>query len=229
MNERALLIVVIVTLIVASASLTQTFLLSAAVTDQNNHIDQLASQLGGLASIVSSLMTSNSTQSSTTTQSSNVVYLEVVPDYGGATYDAFVLPAALNGQTPASASAGARPDNNITVTSGVPTRFVITNLDTSVNENFTGHVSVPFAIYNDSASGQVALQYTQGEAVSNMPISHTFTITNLGINILIPADTVVVFTYTFTTPGVYAYICETPCGAGMGLPGYMEGYVIVTS
>jgi plastocyanin len=178
------------------------------------------------ASASSSL--SNPLQSSAT-QSSNVVYLDVIPDYGGPTYDAFVLPASINGQTPANAAAGGTPpNNNVTVSHGVPIRFVITSLDTAVLQNFTSHVSVPFTIYNDSASGQVALQYTQGETVSNMPIGHTFTITSLNVNIPIPPDTMVVFTYTFSTPGVYSYICETPCGAGMGLKGYMLGYIIVT-
>jgi hypothetical protein len=231
MNDRTLLVVVIVTLIVASASLTQTFLLTAVVTDQNNHIDQLASQLGGLAGVVSSLMASTSTQSSPTTQSqaSNVVYLEVVPDFGGSGYDAFVLPTSLGGTPPnASSTAGVAPNNNITVSHGVSTKFVIINIDTAVNENFTGQVSVPFTLYNDSASGQVALQYTQGQTISKLPISHTFSIADLQVNIPIPADTMVVFTYTFSTPGVYTYICTTPCGPGMGLRGYMLGYVIVT-
>src|SRR5271167_518878 len=229
MNDRTLLVVVIVTLIVASASLTQTFLLTAAVTDQNNHIDQLASQLGGLAGVVSSLMTSTSTQSSPTTQSNNVVYLEVVPDFGGATYDAFVVPGSLGGSTPnASSTAGAAPNNNITVSHGVPIKFVIINIDTALNENFTGQVSVPFTLYNDSASGEVALQYAQGETISKLPISHTFSIADLQVNIPLPADTMVVFTYTFSTPGVYAYICTAPCGPGMGLAGYMLGYLIVT-
>jgi heme/copper-type cytochrome/quinol oxidase subunit 2 len=61
-----------------------------------------------------------------------------------------------------------------------------------------------------------------------MPISHTFTIPDLQVNIPIPPDTMVVFTYTFSTPGVYSYLCTTPCGPGMGLKGYMLGYITVT-
>ena len=141
MNERALLGVVILTLVIAGASLTQTFLLTAAVTDQSRHIDQLASQFGDLAGIVSSLM---SAQNSPTTQSNNVVYLYVVPDFGGSTYDAFVLPAAFSGNTPnASSTTGTAPNNNITVTHGVPIKFVISNIDTAVLQNFTSQVSIP--------------------------------------------------------------------------------------
>jgi hypothetical protein len=213
-------------LIVAGASLTQALVLTAAVTDQNRHIDSLASQFGDLANIVSSLMTS--TQNSPTAQS-NVVYLYVVPDFGGSTYDAFVLPASFSGKTPnASSTAGAAPNNNITVAHGVPIKFIISNIDTSVNQNFTSQVTVPFTLYNDTNSGQVALQYTQGQTISKMPISHTFSIPNLQVNIPIPADTMVVFTYTFNTPGVYSYLCTTPCGPGMGLAGYMLGYITVT-
>lgn len=229
MNDRILLGVAILTLIVAGASLTQTFLLTTAVTDQNRHINQLASQFGDLAGLVSSLMTSTSTQSSPNTQSNNVVYLYVVPDFGGSTYDAFVLPASFSGNTPnASSTAGAAPNNNITVQHGVPIKFVISNIDTAVLQNFTSQVSVPFTVYNDTNSGQVALQYTQGQTISNMAISHTFSIPDLQMNIPIPPDTMVVFTYTFSTPGVYAYLCTTPCGSGMGLAGYMLGYLTVT-
>lgn len=226
MNDRTLLGVAILTLVIAGASLTQTFLLTAAVTDQNRHINQLASQFGDLAGLVSSLMPN---QNSPTTQPNNVVYLYVVPDFGGSTYDAFVLPASLGGNTPnASSKSGAAPNNNITVTHGVPIKFVISNLDTALLQNFTSQVSVPFTVYNNTDSGQAALQYNQGQTISNMAISHTFTIPDLQMNIPIPADTVVVFTYTFNTPGVYAYLCTTPCGPGMGLAGYMLGYITVT-
>ncbi|HYB67618.1 MAG TPA: hypothetical protein VEC43_04765 [Candidatus Acidoferrales bacterium] len=225
MNDRVLLGAIILTLVVAGASLTQTFLLTAAVTDQNRHIDQLASQFGDLAGIVSSLMTA---QTSPSTQST-VVYLYVVADFGGSSYDAFVLPASFSGNTPnASSTAGTRPNNNITVSHGEPIKFVISNLDTALNENFTSQVSVPFTLYNDTNSGQVALQYTQGETITHLPISHTFSIPDLQVNIPIPPDTMVVFTYTFSTPGVYSYLCTTPCGPGMGLAGYMLGYITVT-
>lgn len=226
MNERALLIVAILTLVVAGASLTQTFILTGAVADQSSHIDQLASQFGDLAGIVSSLMPA---QGSATPQSNNVVYLYVVPDFGGSGYDAFVLPSSFGSNTPnASAHGGAAPNNNITVTHGVPIRFVISNLDTAVNENFTSQVTTPFTLYNDTNSGQVAIQYTQGETISHMAIAHTFAIPDLQVNIPIPPDTMVVFTYTFSSPGTYSYICTTPCGPGMGLAGYMLGYITVT-
>jgi len=160
-----------------------------------------------------------------------VVSLEVIPDWGGEGYDAFVIPSHANGTAPrlATNTTGPGPnDNNITVPAGVSITFVITSIDTAVNENFTGTASTNFTIYNDTASGQVASHYSKGQSVSNLPVAHTFTIPNLNINIPIPPDTIVSFTYTFSTPGVYAYVCTAPCGPGMGLRGYMLGYLTVT-
>jgi len=160
-----------------------------------------------------------------------VVNLDVIPDWGGATYDAFVVPTSVNGTAPKPATNVTGPgpnDNNITIPAGVSVTFVITNIDTAVLMNFTGPVSTDFTVYNDTASGQVASHYSAGQSVSSLPISHTFTIQNLNVNIPIPPDTVVTFTYTFAAPGVYKYFCETPCGPGMSLAGYMNGYLIVS-
>jgi plastocyanin len=184
------------------------------------------------------LKATGSTQAQTTIvpltqppRSSEFVYLDVIPDWGGATYDAFVNPSRANGTVPnpATNSTGPGPmDNNITVSAGVTVTFVITNIDTAVLMNFTGPVSTDFTVYNDTATGQVASHYSKGQLISSLPISHTFTIAALNLNIPIPPDTIITFTHTFSTPGVYEYVCETPCGPGMSLVGYMNGYVIVS-
>jgi len=103
----------------------------------------------------------------------------------------------------------------------------LTTIDTAILQNFSDQVTTPFTVYNDTASGVVASHYSQGQSISNMPIGHTFTITQLGVNIPIPATTVVNFSMTFSKSGVYMYMCNTPCGPGMGLDGYMQGFVIV--
>lgn len=193
--------------------------------------------VGWLGSMSVAPRTMTSTQTTTVTPpiapvTTEVVRLDVIPDWGGAGYDAFVIPSYANGTTPRPATNTTGPgpnDNNITVPAGVAVTFVITSIDTGVNENFTGTASTDFTIYNDTASGYVALHYSKGQPVSKLPIGHTFTIPTLNINIPIPADTLVTFTYTFSNPGVYQYLCETPCGPGMGLTGYMNGFVIVTS
>jgi hypothetical protein len=159
-----------------------------------------------------------------------VVNLDVIPDWGGATYDAFIVPANANGTMPKPTTNSTKPgpnDNNITVPANVPVTFVITDLDTALNLNFTANATIPFTIYNDTASGQVQVQYNVGELVK-MPVSHTFTVAYTDVNIPLPPDTIITFTVAFTKAGVYMYFCTAPCGLGMGLPGYMEGYIIVT-
>lgn len=170
------------------------------------------------------------TTTTTVQPESNVVNLAIVADLGGAGYDAFVKDGDLNATVPNHATNVTSPgpvDNNVTVSAGVPIKFVILNTDTALLENFSGQVTTPFAIYNDTDDGQVSLQYNTGSSITQLAISHTFTIAELGLNIPIPPDTVATFTYTFTKPGVYRYFCATPCGDGMGAGGYMYGYIIV--
>ena len=171
----------------------------------------------------------NSLTSSSEKSKTSTVNLDVVADWGGAGYDAFVLNDNI-GNVPSPATNSTGPgvnNNNITVSAGSTVQFVITSTDTAVNANFTHQVTTPFVLYNDTDSGQVSLSYAQGQFVNNLPVGHTFTITSLGLNIPIPVDTIVTFSYTFITPGVYIYECETPCGPGMGLMGYMTGAIVV--
>ena len=168
-----------------------------------------------------------------TTTSSQVnapVGMVIVPDYGGAGYDAFVLSSNVNESAPTPATNTSAPgpnNNNITVSANSPVKFTITSIDDAVLQNFSGVASDSFAIYNNTDSGQTTVQYSKGQHVTDLPIGHTFTITSLGVNIPVPPLTMVTFTMTFTTPGVYEYMCETPCGPGMGLAGYMVGFIIV--
>ena len=175
----------------------------------------------------SSTITPNSPVSS---NQGNVVNLEIVPDYGGPTYDAYVLSSNLeNGNVPAPATNTTAPginNNNITVSAGTTLTFVLTTIDTAVNQNFSGALPTPFTVYNDTANGVISSQYNAGQTVT-MAMGHTFTISQLGVNIPIPPDTIMSFNLTFSKPGVYLYDCTTPCGSGMGLTGYMNGYIIV--
>lgn len=168
----------------------------------------------------------------TSSQSSTeIVNVDIVPDYGGATYDAFVLPSNIENAvvpTPATNTTGPGPnDNNITVTAGTTIKFVVTSWDNAINQNYSATASTPFTAYNDTASGQVASSYSQGQSISAMQIGHTFSIPDLNVNIPIPPTTAVVFSLTFSKPGIYEYTCDSPCGPGMGLTGYMQGYIIV--
>jgi heme/copper-type cytochrome/quinol oxidase subunit 2 len=163
------------------------------------------------------------TRVSTVTQTqptSQVVQLDIIADWGGNTVDAFVLSSALNGTNPT-------PANTIIVKANVPVTFIITSLDSAVNQNFNGTVSVPFTLYNDTGSAQVAVHYVIGQSISNIPVGHSFTVPAFGINIPNPPNSVVTFTYTFTKPGTYSYYCTVPCGAGMDKIGYMMGSIVV--
>ncbi len=135
--------------------------------------------VSGLLGFYVSTIGKSSSSASNQSQAS-VVNLDVVPDYGGATYDAFVLAANMqNGFVPAAATNTTGPgvnDNNITVSSGTTVKFVLTSLDNAINENFTAQVTTPFDIFNDTASGQVLSVYSAGQSISAMPIGHTFTI-----------------------------------------------------
>ena len=174
---------------------------------------------------------SNLTPSSASKPASpSTVSLDVMPDWGGAGYDAFVLVGNVNGNVPTPATNSTTPglnDNNITVSNGTTIQFVITSTDTAINANFTNKVVTPFTLYNDTETGQEAVSYNSGQFVNDMPVGHTFTVNALNINIPIPPTTIVTFSYTFNKAGVYEYQCETPCGPGMGLNGYMQGYISV--
>jgi plastocyanin len=191
-----------------------------------------AGWIGGNVNLSGSMVATQTTNSRLPVEvTGKVVNLDIIADWGGSTYDAFVVSSYTNGTVPKPATNGTGPganDNNITVQAGTTVTFIITNLDTAVLVNFTGPVSTDFIVYNNTESGQVASHYSAGQSISSLPISHTFTIQDLNINIPIPPDTVVTFTYTFTTPGVYKFFCQTPCGPGMEIAGYMIGYLIVT-
>ncbi len=183
-----------------------------------------------VASHASAQQSVNTTTQQQQKNSTVVVDLDIVPDFGGAGYDAFVLAGDLNNTLPSPASnttAQGQNDNNITLAANTQVKFVITSIDSAVLQNFSGSVSTPFAIYNSTDSGEASVQFGTGQTVSNLPIGHTFTVTELGLNIPLAPSTVTTFTYTFTKPGVYQYVCLTPCGPGMGLMGYMSGYLIV--
>jgi hypothetical protein len=78
-------------------------------------------------------------------------------------------------------------------------------------------------------------------SVSNSQIAHTFTVPALGINVPLPkasedGPTTVRFTFHApATPGVYEWLCVTPCGGdpdgvggAMQGDGWMRGHLIVS-
>jgi len=99
-----------------------------------------------------------STATASSVPTNSIVNIDVAPDWGGSGYDAFVISANANGTIPKPATNASAPgpnDNNITLPLNASVRFVITDLDTGVNLNFTGNVTLPFTVYNDTASGYI--------------------------------------------------------------------------
>ena len=82
------------------------------------------------------------------------------------------------------------------------------------------------------------VEYVNGTAVSVVPagnVAHTFTVPSLGLNIIVPGQSVVRFSFETGAPGSFPWMCVAPCGAGadpyttapMGVPGYMAGTIQV--
>jgi hypothetical protein len=69
--------------------------------------------------------------------------------------------------------------------------------------------------------------------VSSANVAHTFTVPALGLNVLSPGESTIVFTAYFNATGVFQWFCEDPCGADgvtgapMGTNGYMQGALTV--
>lgn len=93
--------------------------------------------------------------------------------------------------------------------------------------------------YNTVAGGTMTVDGVPTTFVSNADIAHTYTITELGINVPLmkakngPFSTTV-FTFTATKSGTYTWRCFTPCGGdpkGMGgsmaTMGWMKGQFTV--
>jgi hypothetical protein len=76
------------------------------------------------------------------------------------------------------------------------------------------------------------LNGTPYSVVPNSNVAHTFTIPQLGLNVLSPGGSTVFFEAVFQ-PGTYTWYCMAPCGSNgdtgfpMGTPGYMEGMITV--
>lgn len=84
---------------------------------------------------------------------------------------------------------------------------------------------------NSTANG--GLLVSGGANVTNLApygVSHTFTVSQLGLNIPIPPSSTVVTTLYFAKQGTYHWQCEAPCGSGpngwdgaMSTAGWMMG------
>ncbi|NNN19483.1 MAG: hypothetical protein HKL84_06460 [Acidimicrobiaceae bacterium] len=125
---------------------------------------------------------------------------------------------------------------DVTIHQGSPVTLTITSVD-------DGPAPLPasLATYETIQGGT---ETVDGKAVTSVPnanISHTYSVPDLGINVLIPAvpsgakSTTVTFTFTPTKTGTFTWHCFAPCGDGtdgmggaMATMGQMEGNITVS-
>lgn len=103
--------------------------------------------------------------------------------------------------------------------------------------NVTGTVGNVENVINDTNVNSTILNsginISGGQTVSSLSdfgVSHTFTVSQLGLNVPIPPSSTVVTTLYFTHQGTYQWQCEAPCGSGptgwggaMSTAGWMMG------
>ena len=100
----------------------------------------------------------------------------------------------------------------------------------------TGTVGNVEKVVNDTnvnSSQTSSIQVSGGQTVSTIPpldVSHTFTVSQLGLNVPIPPSSTVITTLYFTQQGTYNWQCNAPCGTGptgwggaMSTQGWMLG------
>jgi hypothetical protein len=105
----------------------------------------------------------------------------------------------------------------------------------------TGTVNDQMTVINNTEVNSTmissGIQIRGSETVSNLPpdvISHTFTISTLGLNVPVGALSTEVVYFTVGSPGTYTWFCMTACGGGangleaaMSTPGWMTGSLVV--
>lgn len=102
--------------------------------------------------------------------------------------------------------------------------------------NVSGTVGGVEKVVNDTnvnSTQNSGIQISGGETVSSLPyfdVSHTFTVSNLNLNIPIPPSSTVSASLYFTQAGNYHWQCNAPCGSGpngwggaMSTEGWMMG------
>jgi hypothetical protein len=132
---------------------------------------------------------------------------------------------------------GLQSSADITVPGNELIKLVIVCYDNGANNvsqtlaTVTGTQSNSMVIFNGTSptpSNYVGNVHTVPE---NEFVSHTFTISSLGINVPIPSSSIVVTYLRFNSTGTYTWNCYSPCIAEPWMqtePGFMEGTLTVT-
>lgn len=123
---------------------------------------------------------------------------------------------------------------DITLTKGAKVTLTITN-----NDDGTAPLPSSMATYDNVQGGTETVDGTPVTSEPNAQVAHTFTVPELGVNVVIPAaptggTNTIVFTFTPKKSGSFTWHCFAPCGSGsdgmtgaMATSGWMEGTVTV--
>jgi hypothetical protein len=196
----------------------------------------VANGVAGIESVMAQTVASSSSPSNST----YVLTLVITTDN---TYNSSI------GQQPAYyivGPNGLESSANITVPSDQPIELVIVDYDDGSatltvpqDANVTGVPGGIFVVSNtnvNSSQGPSGIEINESSLITQVPpslIAHTFTVSGL-LNIPVEMSSTTIANFTLTTPGTYAWSCNTECGSGpngtagpMNTPGWMEGSLVV--
>ncbi len=131
---------------------------------------------------------------------------------------------------PADFKLPANSDVEITIRNFDDGADAVTSPTNELRGTIGGTVSLQQQIYG-ALTAAPATTYTQLPADG---VSHTFSITQLGVNVPVPPLSTVTFRIHTGAAGTYTWNCLVPCGTGpagwggpMSTPGYMTGTVTI--
>ena len=112
---------------------------------------------------------------------------------------------------------------NFTIPADVNVVVTIANYDDSANP-----VSDSVGKVTGTVGGTAIINGLSVRSISGANVSHTFTITSLGLNVPLPPSSTVTFTLLIEGAGSYPWHCMAPCDTNaMATPGFMEGTLTV--
>lgn len=123
---------------------------------------------------------------------------------------------------------------NITVPAHRLIKLTIINYDDGT-DNIPDQFLNVTGVLNETVTPTVGSTSTyQLQSIPQGDDSHTFTITSLGVNIIVPPTSIVTTYLEFNQTGTFSWQCYNPCGAGptgwggaMSTAGWMSGHITV--
>lgn len=126
---------------------------------------------------------------------------------------------------------------NITVPGNELIKLVVVCYDNGANNvsqtlaTVSGTVNDSMVIFNGTSPTPANYVGNVHSVPESEFVSHTFTVTSLGLNVPIPSSSIVVTYVRFNSTGTFTWNCFSPCIGEpymQTVPGYMEGTLTVT-